>query len=335
MATVPSHYEWNTLVRGEENLLAISGALRVLESPGERFNPLFVHGPPSVGKTHLLYALCQRLGEDRKDWNILALPAGEFLDGCDQAWRENSSIELRQQLWRLNALLIDDVHLLVRHQPALDELYHAFNRLVADGKQLVLTSRYPPAEMPELPAPLRNRFLSGLVVSLQPPGEPLRRGIVEQKCLAHGFRPTKQAIQFLSKELRDVRALEGTLHLLSQGRSGKGNRVTLEEVRAAVETRGDHPLSIAEVARVVCEHLGVELSLTRSACRQHSLVQARQAAMFLARELTPAPLTAIGAYFGGRDHSTVLYACRKIADDSRDQPEVAALLQALRARLRQ
>ncbi|MFO0946934.1 MAG: DnaA/Hda family protein [Planctomycetota bacterium] len=335
MQTIPLDYDFDTLVPGEENVLAISGALKVLSEPGERYNPLFVFGPPSVGKTHLLYAIRRRLEREHPEWNILALPAGEFLEECEHAWQNNQAVDFRQQIWKLDALLIDDVHLLANRPAALEEIYHAFNRLVADTRQLVLTSRLPPADLDGFPMTLRTRFQSGLVVSVEPPRQRLMRDIIEQKCQISGLRPTVKAARFLCKELRSVRDLHGILHQLGQTTNGRAKRVSLTEVRSVLEKHSAEQITVATVAKAVCQYFHVDVSRVRSACRQQSLVQARQVAMYLAREMTSASLTEIGEYFGGRDHTTVLYAYRKMADDVRQNTFAARAVREIRDQLRE
>lgn len=334
MTTVPLDYELESLVPGEENVLAITGALKVIEEPGERYNPLYIYGPPSTGKTHLMYALRRRLESDHPEWNTLALPAGEFLEECEQAWQNKTTVEFRQQLWQLNVLFIDDVHLLANRPAALEELYHVFNRLVADSRQLVFTSRLSPAELAEFPTSLRTRFLSGLVVSLESPRERLMQDILEQRCQVSGIQPTRKAARFLCKELRNIRELQGVLHQFQQNSNGKTKRISLEDVRSVLEKQNAQQLTIGEVAKAVCQYFHVDLAKVRSPSRQQSLVQARQMAMYLARELTTAPLTEIGAFYGGRDHTTVLYACRKMADEVRQSSFAARAAREIRTILR-
>lgn len=310
----PLEYDFETLVPGDENVLAISGALKVVAEPGERYNPLFVHGPPSVGKTHLVHALRRRFEAAYRDWNVLVLPASEFMEECDQAWRTNTVPEFRQQLWRLNVLMIDDVHELIRHPASLDELYHTFNRFLAESRQLVVTSRTPPAET-NFPAPLRIRLQSGLVVGVEPPRERLLRDILDRTCQRRGLRPSPKAASFLCRELQSVRDLYGIIHQLERTRNGKPHMISLGEVRGLLDKQPRQKLTVGQVASAVCSYFDVELPNVRSVSRQQPLMQARQLAMYLARELTSAPLAEIGRFFGDRDHTTVMHACRKMAQE--------------------
>ena len=329
-------FRLETFLPGEENVLAVEAVHKVLDEPGDRHNPLFLFGPPSVGKTHLLYALRTKFEQARPNWNILCLPAGEFIEECDSARRNQSTYEFRQQIWRLDLLMIDDVHLLQDRPAAQEEVYHAFNRFLADGRQLVFTSREAPADLPSFPTALRMRFQCGLVVPIDPPRERMMRDLIEQNAHLAGLKPTQKAASYLCREVRNIRELRGVFHELRQSVSANGAAaaVSLEEVRAVVKRRASAKLSIADVAKVVCDYMHVDANRVRSASRRQSLVQARQLAMFLVRELTGAPLTEIGRYFGGRDHTTVLYACRKIADDVRKNNFMARAARDVKALLK-
>lgn len=327
-------YQLETLVRGDENLLAISGAYKVLLEPGDKYNPLFVYGPPSSGKSHLLYALRAKFEERYPKWNILTLPAGEFLEECEQAWQKQRTLEFRNQLWKLDALMIDDVHLLINRPSALEEIYHAFNRLVADGKQLIFTSRYAIAELTDMPLTHRSRFQSGLVVGLDLPRERLMRDIVVERCRRHRIRPSRKAAAFLSKEIRNVRELDGLLQHFCMANHGKPSRIRLEDCKSLLDQHGERRTSIGDIAKAVCDHFRVEIEPVRSACRRASLVQARQLAMFLARELTTAPLVEIGRFFGNRDHTTVLYAIRKVEEEIQAGQYAARAAKEIRDNLR-
>jgi chromosomal replication initiator protein len=327
-------YELASLVRGEENILAISAVSKVVERPCGPCNPLFLFGPSSVGKTHLLYALRDQLEQRYPQWNILIVPAGEFLDECEQAWQNNRTIDFRRQLWKLDCLMIDDVHLLADRPSALEEIYHTFNRFMADSKLLVFTSREPPVEMNGFPLALRSRLSSGLVVPIESPRERLMRDIVEQKCQQLGLRPSRSAANVLCKEVRSVRELEGIVNQLGQNRNGRGRELSASEVRSILRSCVTQQLTIGDIARRVCQYFHIDLARLRSACRQHGLVQARQVAMFLARELTATPLVEIGRFFGGRDHTTVLYAYRKTKDALRNSPYLARAVREIRDELK-
>lgn len=328
------HFDLESLVRGEENVLAISAIGKVVDDPAGPWNPLFLFGPSSVGKTHLLHALRLRLEKRHQAWNVLLLPAGEFLDECEQAWQNNRTIDFRRQLWNLDAILIDDVHTLADRPSALEEVYHTFNRFMADSKFLAFTSRDAPVDLSGFPLALRTRLGSGLVVPIESPRERLMRDIVEQKCQVVGVRPTRTAANLLCKEVRNVRELEGIVHQLGENRNGRGRELSAGEVRGLLRTCVTQQLTVGEIARRVCQGFQVDLVRLRSASRQQGLVQARQVAMFLAREMTASPLAEIGQYFGGRDHTTVLYAYRKTKEALRNSSFLARTVKDIRNDLR-
>lgn len=325
---------FETFVAGEENVLAIEAARKVIVEPGNQYNPLVIFGPPSVGKSHLFQGIRIGLEEVYPQWNILSLPACEFISESEQAWDRNSAAEFRQSLWKLDALMIDDIHQMQRSGPAKEELYHTFNRFVANGRQLILTSREAPADMLDLGLPLRQRLQSGLVVRMDPPREQLLRDLIDRESVRFGLRLSQKASSLLSREVRNCRELQGVFHELKQQGDLGGRLISLEEVRSVLQKHASQQLKISDVTKVVCDYFNVELARVRSASRRQSLVQARQLAMYLVRELTGAPLTQIGGYFGGRDHTTVLYACRKVAEDIRKEPFLSQAVREVQAQLR-
>ncbi|MBX9654918.1 ATP-binding protein [bacterium] len=334
VTVLATDFRFETFIPGDENVLAIEAANKVVLEPGDRYNPLFLFGPPSVGKSHLLCAIRNRLEEVYPSWNVLYLPACEFVDECESTWRQKTNFEFRQQLWKLDALLIDDIHLIEKSEPAKEELYHAFNQFVANGKQLVFTSRESPADLMNLSLALRQRLQSGLVVHIDPPRERLLRDLIEAHSNMSGIRPSQKATSLLCREIRNARELNGIFNELRQSLPGSNRSVSLEEVRTVLQKHAAEQLKVSDVAKTVCEYFNVDIVRVRSASRQQSLVQARQLAMYLVREMTAAPLTQIGQYFGGRDHTTVLYACRKVAEDIHKSAYLAQAAREVRAMLR-
>jgi chromosomal replication initiator protein len=334
VTALSTSYSFETFVPGDENVLALEAANKVVQQPGHHYNPLYLFGPSSVGKTHLLRALRIRLEEVYPAWDILCLPACEFIEECESHWREKTTYEFRQQLWRMDAILIDDLHQLERSEPAKEELYHLFNRFLADGRQLAFTSRESPADILNFSLALRQRLQSGLPVHIDPPRERLLRDLIEQFAADSRIRPSQKAASLLCREVRSIRELQGIFKELGQSAGPEGRLVSLEEARSVLQKHAAEQLKIADIARAVCAYFNVDIARVRSASRRASLVQARQLAMYLVREMTAAPLTQIGGYFGGRDHTTVLYACRKVADDVRKSPFLAQASRDVRAMLR-
>jgi chromosomal replication initiator protein len=327
------------LAEGEENSSAIRAVRTVLESPGEEFNPLFIHGPAASGKSHLLFGLARALSQKYPRKPIVALSAGEFLERCDEAWATRSAAQLRRHWWRAEAFLLDDLHLLNQRPAAIQELLHLFNRLHAAGRQLVFTAKRSPAELSSFPAAIRSRLGGGLTCSLDSPGPDLLTAILHRKATAFKLKLSANAAGALARVTRNAREVEGAIRRLDEttpGRRRCGRAVTLSRVRQLLEELESPPVTVADVAQAACGYYQAPLAKVRSESRQQGLVLVRQLSMYLARELTEAPLTEIGDYFGGRDHSTVLYACQRaeelMAADSRIGRAAREIRRAVRER---
>jgi chromosomal replication initiator protein len=326
--------DFKSMVRGEENHLAIEGAAKVLLNPGGRWNPLILLGASGVGKTHLLHSLRNELERRYADLNMLILPAEEFIGECEDAARQQRQPEFRQQLWKLDVFLLDDLDRLAEHPVAQEEVYHLYNRLLADGKQLCFTSRLPPNELPTFPFPLRSRLMSGLLVRMNFPTETTLRQIIETRFRRAGYRPTRKLMKFLCKEIRRVDDVDAILRAVREDHAGKSRRVSLADVRYLIDRTATGRTTIQAVCEAVCRWFKVEPEQIVSESRRANLVRARQVAMYLARELTAAPLAEIGLFFGGRDHTTVLYACRKVAEELEEDSASARAVHDLKLQLR-
>ena len=307
-------FDLDRLAQGEENASAVLAARKVLEEPGDSYNPLVIHGPAASGKSHLLFGLARALSHKFPRKLIIALSAGDFLERCDEAWATRSAARLRRHWWRAEAFLLDDLHLIHQRPAAVQELLHLFNRLHAAGRQLVFTARRAPAEMSSFPAAIRSRLGGGLVCSLETPGPELLAAILHRKAAAFKLKLSSNAVGALARVVRNPREIEGAVRRLDEttpGRRRCGRAVTLARVRQLIEELDSPPITIADVAQAACAYYQAPLAKVRSESRQQEVVLVRQLAMHLARELTEASLAAIGRYFGGRDHSTVLYACER------------------------
>jgi chromosomal replication initiator protein len=327
------------IAEGDENEFTLSAVRQVLETPGEDFSPLFIHGPAATGKSHLLFGLARALSQKFPRKPIIALTAGDFLERCDEAWSARSAAQLRRHWWRAEAFLLDDLHMLHHRPAAIQELLHLFNKLHSAGKQMVFTARRSPAELSSFPAAIRSRLGSGLTCSLDTPGPDLLAAILHRKAAAFKLKLSQSAATGLARVVRNAREVEGVVRRLDQttpGRRRCGRAVTLARVRQLLEELESPPITIADVAQAASSFYQVPLAKVRSESRQQELVLVRQLAMYLARTLTDAPLTEIGAYFGGRDHSTVLYACQRaeelMAADSRIGRAAREIRRAVRER---
>jgi chromosomal replication initiator protein len=338
-ADTGGRYTFDTFVVGASNEVAYRAAQAVVEHPGHRYNPLFLHGGFGLGKTHLLSAIAHAIAGSRRNGGVACVTAERFVNDMVGALRRDQMDRFRHRYRGISTLIVDDVQFLGGKKRSQEEFAHTFNALHELGKQIVLASDRSPQELHDTEETLRSRFASGLLVDILPPDAPLRRQLVERKAAALGLALQPAVVRYLAEEwCRNVRELEGTLTRLAAFASLCGRTVTLGVAREALApyVRGARTTERASVARIigeVCRHYHVTQAELASARRTARLAVPRQIAMFLCRRHTEAPLQAIGAELGGRDHSTVVHALgaveRKLAADG----ELRAAVAALEARL--
>ena len=334
-----ARFTFDTFVVGASNQVAYRAAQAVVEHPGQRFNPLFIHGGFGLGKTHLLSAIGHAIAGGRRNGGVARVTSERFVNDMVGGIRRDQMDRFRHRYRGISTLIVDDVQFLGGKKRSQEEFEHTFNALHELGKQIVLASDRPPNELHDMEETLRSRFAAGLLVDIQPPDASLRRKLVERKATALGLELQPAVVRYLADEwCRNVRELEGTLTRLAAFANLCGRAVTLGLAREALApyARGACTNERASVARIigeVCRHYHVTQAELASARRTARLAVPRQIAMFLCRRHTEAPLQAIGAELGGRDHSTVVHALgaveRKLAADG----ELRAAVAALEARL--
>jgi chromosomal replication initiator protein len=332
---VGGRYTFDSFVVGGSNEVAYRAARAVVDHPGQRFNPLFVHGGFGLGKTHLLLAIGHAIGRSRRNGGVACVTAEQFVNDMVGAIRRDQMDRFRARYRGITTLLVDDVQFLGGKKRSQEEFAHTFNALHELGKQIVLASDRPPHELPDMEETLRSRFASGLLVDILPPDADLRRKLVDHKARLLGLDLQPAVVRHLADEwCRNVRELEGTLTRLAAFASLCGRSLTLPVAREALApyTRGARSTERASVARIigeVCRHYHVTHAELSSPRRTARLSVPRQVAMFLCRRYTEAPLQAIGAELGGRDHSTVVHALgaveRRLAGDADLRASVAVL----------
>jgi chromosomal replication initiator protein len=330
----PARLTFDTFVVGESNAVAYRAAKEVVERPGERFSPLFLHGGFGLGKTHLLSAIAHAIGTARRG-GVVSLTAEQFVNEMVVAIRRDQMDRFRQRYRRIGTLIVDDVQFLGGKKRSQEEFAHTFNALHDLGKQIVLASDRPPQELPELEETLRSRFASGLLVAVKPPDAKLRRALIERKAAALELTLPVSVVRYLAEDwCGNVRELEGALTRLAAFGTLLGTAVTLAAAREllapyARAARGGDRSSVARIVGEVCRHYRVTQAELASPRRTSRLAVPRQVAMYLCRRHTEAPLQAIGAEFGGRDHSTVVHALgaieKRLADDAELRQTVALL----------
>ncbi len=314
---------FDQFVIGDGNRLAHAAALAVAEIPAHTYNPLFICGPPGVGKTHLLSSIASLLGSHSPELAVRYTTGEAFTNEFLQALSEQRTDVFKAHFRDLDVLLVNDVQFLERKTRTEEEFFHTFNTIHDSGRQLVLACDRPPRNLQALEDRLRERFASGLVADIAPPDIATRLAILRKRA-AHDELTVHDddVLQLIATRIDDhVRALEGALIRVVAFSSLTGRPITPELTQevldglypTAATSRSSRDPSLADITAAACQHFDLTPAELISSSRVPRIAWPRQVAMYLARELTPSSLPAIGRHFGGRDHTTVLHACRRTA----------------------
>lgn len=308
--------ELNDFIPGPQTELALTAAKQVAAGQATMFNPLYVHGPVGTGKTHLLEGICRQLKRSQPTANVMLLTSEAFANYFTQALRDRSLPSFRQRFRGVDVLLVDDIEFFESKRVFQEEFLHTFTELVDHGRQVVLTGSRHPRLLTKLGDELATRFLSGLVCRLDVPDAATRRMIVEAKAARMSGEFAPEALQYVAERFQSsVRELEGALNCLQTYHSMTHKRVTLNSARqilADLERDCLRIIRLADIERVICHLFGVKPKDLQSESRVRTVSQPRMLAMFLARKHTQSAYTEIGQHFGGRNHSTVMSAERKV-----------------------
>lgn len=338
-------YSFDTFVVGPTNEFAHAVARRVASWADGHFNPVLFHAPYGFGKTHLLNALAWEAAQARPDKRVIYLTAERFLSTFVKALQERSTAEFKEELRTADLLLIDDAHFVAGKASTQEELFQTLAALVGDGRRVVLSSDRPPAALTEMDGRLRSHLAAGLVCGIEPADRTLRLSILRRKlevlCRQQGIKPTTartEVLEFLSDRFVDsVRELEGALNTLV-ARTGEGlATVSVEEAQAVLRPHlraGERRITVDDIQKAVCEYYGMKQVDLLSDRRNRAIARPRQTAMWLCKQLTTRSLPDIGRRFGGRDHTTVLHAVRKIEELKAIDAPIAADVEALMRKLR-
>ncbi len=309
-------YTFDTFVVGPSNQIAHAAAMAVAADPGKLYNPLFVYGGVGLGKTHLVTAIGNHAVDRFRDLNVLYVPAEQFTTEVVSAFRHNKAEELKNRYRNLDVLLIDDVQYVEGKDYTQEELFHTINALYERQKQIVLSSDRPPKEIRSVTDRLRSRFSMGLTTDIQLPGFELRVGIIQKKAAENRINIPQDVVELLaSKVTTNIRDMEGCLIRLGAHSSLTGSPISAEMAKTVLKDlirEADRPLTVDGILKAVAEHFGLKPQELKARKRTKGIAQPRQLAMFLARELTDLSLSDIGKQMGGKDHATVIYACKQI-----------------------
>ncbi|MBS0156274.1 MAG: chromosomal replication initiator protein DnaA [Nitrospira sp.] len=309
-------YTFRNFVVGAGNQFAHAACMAVAEQPGQTYNPLFIYGGVGLGKTHLLNAIGNHVAEQR-DLRIAYLTTEQFTNEVINSIRYDKMMDLRKRYRHIDMLMIDDIQFLVGKERTQEEFFHTFNALYEGHKQIVLSSDRFPKDMPDIEERLRSRFEWGLIADLQPPDVETRIAILRKKSEDEGVKLPEDVIQFLSTTMKsNIRELEGSLVRLGAYASLTGQVISLDLAKNVLrDIIGDKKKVVAmdDIQEAVCAQFHVKLAELKSRRRSKTLVHPRQIAMYLCRELTDASYPEIGRQFGGKDHTTIIHACRQVA----------------------
>ena len=319
-ATVPGLNPRNTFesfVVGPNNEIAHAASLAVAQAPARTYNPLFIYGGVGLGKTHLMQAIGQYVWAKKKNMKVIYVSSELFINEFIDAIQHSNLVKFRKRYRQPDLLLIDDIQFLGGKERSQEEFFHTFNTLFDGHKQIVLSSDRPASEIANLEHRLVSRFEWGLTAELQPPDIETRMAILRKKANSMQIKLRDDIFQFLASRIRtNVRRLEGALMRVASFASLSGKELTQEVVehllKDILQEEGRHSITIEQIQRRVAEHFDVRVADMTSKRRPASIAFPRQVAMYLARELTKASLNEIGEAFGGRDHGTVLHACKLV-----------------------
>ncbi len=310
-------YTFANFVEGDCNRLARSAGYAVANNPGKTaFNPLFIYGGTGLGKTHLAQAIGIEVKNRFPDKTVLYVSANKFVTQFSEASIKNERNDFLNFYQMIDVLILDDVHEFAGKEKSQDTFFHIFNHLHQTGKQLILTSDRSPVELSGLSKRLISRFKWGLSADLQVPDYEIRLAILKQKIYNDGIELTDEILEYIASNIStNVRELEGALiTLLAQSTFNK-KEITSNLARSVIDKQvkqTKREMSIDYIQNVVCNYFNINVNRLQSKTRKREVVQARQIAMYFSKNLTSSSLSAIGAAIGGKDHATVLYACRQV-----------------------
>jgi len=311
------NYSFENLIEGECNRLARSAGYAVAKKPGgTAFNPLFIYGSVGLGKTHLAHAIGIEIKEQNPEKTVLYVTSEKFTHQFIDAVKNNTVNDFSHFYQLIDVLIIDDVQFFSGKEKTQDVFFHIFNHLHQTGKQIVLTADKPPVEMQGMEQRLLSRFKWGLSADLQVPSLETRVAILEKKMYTDGIELPKEVVEYLAYSITtNIRELEGALISLIAQSSLNKKSITLELAKKMIDKfvkNTAREVSIDYIQKVVCDYFDLPIELLKSKTRKREIVQARQIAMYFAKKMTKSSLANIGLHCGGKDHATVLHACRTV-----------------------
>jgi chromosomal replication initiator protein len=330
---------FDTFVTGKANQLARAASIQVAHNPGTSYNPMFLYGGVGLGKTHLIHAIGNHLLKEKPNARIRYIHAEQYVSDVVRAYQQKAFDRFKRYYHSLDLLLIDDIQFFSGKSRTQEEFFYAFEALLSNKAQVIITSDTYPKEMAGIDDRLISRFDSGLTVAIEPPELEMRVAILMKKAISEGIPMSEDVAFFVAKHLRsNVRELEGALRKILAFVRFHGREVTIDVARTALKdllSIQNRQISVDNIQKAVADFYSIKVADMYSKKRPANIARPRQIAMFMAKELTQKSLPEIGELFGGRDHTTVLHAVRKIADerahDGQLNHEIHVIEQTLKA----
>ena len=331
---IDSEYEFtfDTYIVGSSNKFAHAAALAVAANPAGAYNPLFIYGNSGLGKTHLLYAIANDVKKSNSNKICLYIKGDDFTNQLIDSIRNNSMTEFHQKYREADVLLVDDIQFIAGKDSTQEEFFHTFNSLYEAKKQIVLTSDRPPKEIQTLEDRLRTRFEWGLIADIQPPDFETRIAIIKRKAELLQIKLPNEVCEYIAKKLKtNIRQLEGAVKKIKAHHLLGGEPMGIQTAQMAISDilNNDQPppITIEKIINEVARTLGVSPQDIKSSKRSASISNARQISMYIVREITQLPLVTIGDHFGGRDHSTIVYALQQVEKNLTKDQKTKAMVE--------
>ena len=322
-------YTFSTFIVGRSNEFAYAACTAVAKEPGKSYNPLFIYGPSGLGKTHLMHAIAHEVEQQHPDYNIIYVTSEEFGNDLINGINRNNMASFHDKYRSADVLLIDDIQFFSDKDRMQEEFFHTFNKLHAENKQIVITSDKPPRELKTLEERIRTRFECGLITDITIPDFETRIAIIRRKAELLDLHIPDDVAEFIANRLKtNIRQLEGTVKKLNAIHLVEGATPTISTAQRAisdiVNNEQPAPVTVSKIIEEVGRTYGVSPEDIKSSKRNANVSFARQISMYVVREITQMPMVEIGKEFGGRDHSTVVYAIQQIEEKSARDPVTKA-----------
>lgn len=341
-ASVPSafkEYTFENFIVGSSNKFAHAAAIAVADNPAKIYNPLFIYGPSGVGKTHLLYAITNRISKNFPEYKVVYVSGEEFTNQLIDSIYRKITTEFREKYRKADILLIDDIHFIAGKDSTQEEFFHTFNELYKNNKQIILTSDRPPKDIKTLEDRLRTRFESGLTADIEMPDLELRAAIIKMKAEAVGIEIPDDVVNYIAENIKDsVRNLEGAVNKIGALNKLSGQKISLDLAVRCISDKmvGSEPVNVTidKILHTVSSHYNITIEDMKSRKRVSNIASARHVAVYIIKKLTDRSLPAIGREFN-RDHTTIINSIdtveKRLASDPAFDAEIKELMRAVKS----